>query len=80
MVPSIHYSLRRLSFTARGGTGWGWEHWWEEIECVPVTVTSALHWHATFSIHDHKGPCSSTDLAAAALGLGGSLPVFVLLS
>lgn len=70
MVPSIHYSLRRLSFAERGGTRWGWGHWWEEIECVPVAVTAVLRERATFSLCDHNGPCSSTGLAAAALGQG----------
>lgn len=68
MVPSIHYSLRRLSFTERGGTGWGWGHRWEEIECIPIAVTAALHGSASFSLHDHNGSRSSTRLATAALG------------
>lgn len=53
MVPSIHYSLRRLSFAERGGTGWGWGHWWEEIECILVAVTAALHGHPYMTIMDH---------------------------
>lgn len=69
MVPSIHYSLRRLSFSERGGTWWGWGHWWEEIECIPVAACAVPHGRASQPLQARNGPGrSSTSVASAALG------------